>query len=98
VTTVEADDEVILTVRNDGTAIPDHIAAVLFEPYQGGVDQRAKQRSIGLGLPVSRRLARAMGGDLTYSHADGWAAFTIRLPHAADLTEEQQVAAGAAPA
>lgn len=98
VTTVEADDEVILTVRNDGTAIPDHIAAVLFEPYQGGVDQRAKQGSIGLGLPVSRRLARAMGGDLTYSHADGWAAFTIRLPHAVHSTEAERAAAGVAPA
>lgn len=98
VASVEADGEVSLTVRNDGPAIPDHITDVLFEPYQSGVDQRAKQGSIGLGLPVSRRLARAMGGDLTYSHADGWSAFTIRLPQVAETTEEDRTTAAATPA
>jgi signal transduction histidine kinase len=38
--------------------------------------------SIGLGLPVSRRLARLMGGDLVYRH-DGGSIFEIRLPGAA---------------
>lgn len=90
VASLDLDGEVELSVRNDGPAIPDHIADVLFEPYQGGVDQRAKQGSIGLGLPVSRRLARAMGGDLTYSHADGWAVFMIRLPRAVEVSEEEQ--------
>jgi signal transduction histidine kinase len=98
VATRDFDGEVELTVRNDGPAIPDHIADVLFEPYQGGVDQRAKQGSIGLGLPVSRRLARAMGGELSYSHADGWAVFTIRLPCAIEANEEEQATTQVAPA
>lgn len=72
--------QVILTIRNDGPAIPDHIAEVLFEPYQGGRDRPAKQGSIGLGLPVSSRLAAGMGGELSYRYVDGWCTFTIRLP------------------
>ena len=35
----------------------------------------------GLGLYISRRLARAMGGELTVGDADGGGAiFTLRLP------------------
>ncbi|HSJ35598.1 MAG TPA: ATP-binding protein [Acidimicrobiia bacterium] len=79
-----------LVVRNDGPSIPDYIADVLFEPYQGGVDDRAKQGSIGLGLPVSRRLARAMGGDLSYSHSDGWCRFTLGLPSTTVAEEDAQ--------
>lgn len=84
-TTVEVaaeigDEQLILTIRNDGPAIPDHIAEVLFEPYQGGRDRPAKQGSIGLGLPVSSRLAAGMGGGLSYRYVDGWCTFTIRLP------------------
>jgi signal transduction histidine kinase len=69
-----------LVIGNDGAPIPPHVAAVLFEPYQGGIDRRAKQGSIGLGLPVSRRLAWGMGGDLAYEYVDGWCAFSLRLP------------------
>lgn len=74
------EEQVILTICNDGPAIPDHIAEVLFEPYQGGRDRPAKQGSIGLGLPVSSRLAAGMGGELSYRYVDGWCTFTIRLP------------------
>lgn len=88
--TAAVEGEVALIVRNDGPSIPEHIAEVLFEPYQGGVDDRAKQGSIGLGLPVSRRLARAMGGDLSYSHADGWCSFTLGLPSTTVTQEDDQ--------
>lgn len=36
--------------------------------------------SVGLGLSVSRRLARLMGGDLTYDYVDGWSEFRLSLP------------------
>ncbi|HEX2153673.1 MAG TPA: ATP-binding protein [Acidimicrobiia bacterium] len=73
---------VLLTIRNDGPPIPAHLEEVLFQPYQEGRERPSTAGSIGLGLPVSRRLAQAMGGDLTYRHVDGWCEFTVRLPAA----------------
>ena len=40
-----------------------------------------KQQGIGLGVPLDRRLARLMGGDVTVQSAPGeGSTFTIRLP------------------
>jgi signal transduction histidine kinase len=39
---------------------------------------RGVTANVGLGLTVSRELARALGGDLTYHH--GEAVFTILFP------------------
>jgi signal transduction histidine kinase len=59
-----------------GVARPDRER--IFQPYAraGSVDIPG---SIGLGLPVSRRLARLMGGDLVYVD-DGPTTFELRLP------------------
>ena len=38
----------------------------------------------GLGLTVARKLARLMGGDITYDHAAGWSTFTLTLPAASE--------------
>ena len=41
----------------------------------------AAQRGVGLGLAISRDLARAMGGDVTAASAPGaGSTFTIELP------------------
>ena len=44
------------------------------------------QEGIGLGLAISRELARGMGGDLLVESALGAASiFTLRLPRAEDV-------------
>jgi PAS domain S-box-containing protein len=69
-----------LRVLDDGAGVPSHIQETLFEPYQhGGLDHRNRE-SVGLGLFISRNLAHLMGGDLTYSRADGWTVFEMTLP------------------
>jgi PAS domain S-box-containing protein len=75
-------DGVDVTVADTGMGIaPEHHERV-FEPFWQ-VDQR-RNRAIGgtgLGLGVSRRLARLLGGDVTLSSALGkGTSFTLRLP------------------
>jgi two-component system, NtrC family, sensor kinase len=66
-------------VEDDGPGIGDAAAARLFEPFF-----TTKDRGTGLGLAVSRAIARAHGGDVTgETRASGGACFTLRLPRAA---------------
>ena len=83
VVTRASNDRVVAQFCNDGEPVAPELVEVLFEPYQSGRARTLTVGSIGLGLPVSRRLARAMGGDLTYSYEDGWCIFTVELPRAA---------------
>jgi signal transduction histidine kinase len=71
-------------VRDTGEGIePDRLRAV-FEPFVQ-IDQRLTRRKegVGLGLTISRDLARGMGGDLTAASTAGeGSTFTLTLPGA----------------
>ena len=69
-----------VSVRDSGAGIPLDQREAIFEPFGRADAARSIGKSVGLGLSVSRDLARAMGGDLTYSHVDGWSVFTLLLP------------------
>jgi signal transduction histidine kinase len=75
---------VAVTVADTGPGIaPDHLSRV-FEPFVQ-VDARLTrpQGGVGLGLAISRDLARGMGGDLTAESTPGvGSAFTLTLPAA----------------
>jgi hypothetical protein len=70
---------VAVEILNDGEPIATAVAAKLFEPFVK-VSQPGQPDSIGLGLSVSRDLARRMGGDLIYSNAGGRVRFSLSLP------------------
>jgi signal transduction histidine kinase len=74
-----------MRVRDTGRGIAaDHLARV-FEPFVQ-VDTRLTRTSdgVGLGLAISRDLARGMGGDLTVESVLGTGStFTLTLPRAA---------------
>lgn len=74
------DDEVRVEVCDDGTGIPEHLREKVFEPYERAHDVATQPASVGLGLTISRQLARLMGGDLVYSHQDGVSIFAFTLP------------------
>ncbi|WP_395945635.1 ATP-binding protein [Brevundimonas sp.] len=70
-----------LTVQDQGSGISDEAMARLFSPFaQGSAEVARTYGGTGLGLTVSRDLARLMGGDLTATSVEGQgAAFTLGL-------------------
>lgn len=76
----KADQEAVIAVRDNGPAIPVEDRDRIFEPYEGLTGVSGIPGSVGLGLTVSRELARLMGGDLTYDHDGREASFTLSIP------------------
>ncbi len=72
-TTVEID------VVDDGNGVPPTDEDRIFAPYQRADTSSPPAASVGLGLAISRRLARLMGGDLVYLRDDGHTVFRFSL-------------------
>ena len=69
-------------VTDTGAGIPDSMLSHIFEPFVQ-LDRRLNQprEGVGLGLTISRDLARAMGGDLFVESTVGvGSTFTLVLP------------------
>lgn len=84
IATTAAADVVSLAVRDSGVGIsPDKLEAV-FEPFVQAASTLAdRPRGTGLGLTISRQLARSMGGNLTVESVIGnGSTFTLSLPRA----------------
>ena len=80
---VEA-DVVLLHVTDSGIGIPADKIEAIFEPFvQVKEGLAGRDTGVGLGLAISRDLARAMNGDLTVRSVLGEGArFTVSLPRA----------------
>ncbi len=83
-----------IVVADDGTGIPSDEWEKVFESFTraGGVRRHAE--SVGLGLSISRTLARMMKGDLTYRHDGEWSRFELRLPLATPTVDHGDREAG----
>jgi signal transduction histidine kinase len=76
------DDTVTLSIRDTGLGIAADKLETIFEPFvqlhEGLAD---REGGVGLGLSISRDLARAMKGDLTVESIEGKGTrFTLSLP------------------
>lgn len=80
ITASEDGPHVLVNVSDDGEGINHEFREDIFAPYRRAHDRAGLPGSVGLGLAVSRRLARLMDGDLTYSPTDIWSTFALRLP------------------
>lgn len=71
-----------IAVRDDGPGVPPLQRAKLFRPFSKTDHEAARSApGVGLGLALSRRMARQLGGDLAYKPlGDGGARFVLSLP------------------
>lgn len=82
---IEVNPEVVeIRVTDSGEGIAAEHAERIFEPFwQVGQSRFARAAGTGLGLSVSRQLARLMGGDITVrSELGRGSTFLVRLPRA----------------
>ena len=85
-----ADDHVLTRVQDDGPGIPADRLADIFEPFVQ-LDRALgnPREGVGLGLAISRDLARGMQGDLTVESIPGkGSTFTVSLKRAAAIGAE----------
>ncbi len=72
-------DRVEVRVCDNGPAIDGADVEKIFKPFET-LGENRHSASVGLGLPVARRLARLMDGDLTYRHSSDMSCFVLSLP------------------
>jgi two-component system, OmpR family, sensor histidine kinase KdpD len=73
-------DDVLLTIEDDGPGLPAGDPERLFEKFQRG-HAESNVVGVGLGLAISRAAARLHGGDIcAMERPGGGARFEIRLP------------------
>ncbi len=72
-------DGPVVEVRDSGEPLAEHTRIEIFDAYQRAHQDAAPQSSVGLGLTVSRELARRMGGDVTYAHDGRESVFRLHL-------------------
>ena len=77
-------DTVLISVSDTGVGIPADKLDAIFEPFVQLKEGLADRGSgVGLGLAISRDLARGMNGDLTVESSEGRSArLTLALPRA----------------
>jgi two-component system, sensor histidine kinase len=84
VTLAPSPQGLLYTVSDTGPGIEPERLAGIFEPFDhGGVELERQPQGVGLGLSISRRLARAMNGDLTCESEPGRGSrffFTLQAP------------------
>ncbi|MEZ0575544.1 ATP-binding protein [Halodesulfovibrio aestuarii] len=72
------DDGVSVSVEDNGTGIPDHVAEKVFEPF---FTTKATGQGMGLGLAISYGIVREYGGELSILSTVGeGTCFTVRFP------------------
>jgi two-component system, OmpR family, sensor histidine kinase KdpD len=80
ITAVESEDRVILTVRNEGNAIPDNEREQIFAKFYRGSVNRSHVEGTGLGLSIARSIAEAHGGNIWLDSEPAGPAFQFSLP------------------
>gem|GEM_PF-1690376 len=88
---VEVHEDGLVTVDNDGPAIPQAFVEHLFEPFtQAECGDRRRPGGTGLGLAIAQRIVERHGGEIGYRRVDGRTRFWFRLPRTEGPTQPGQ--------
>jgi signal transduction histidine kinase len=81
VSVTEGDDDMSLSVSDQGGGIPPDVMVNLFKPFVKGKTGTAGERSNGLGLYICSRIIEAHGGRIDVNSKEGrGTTFTVILP------------------
>ena len=84
ITATEDGPIVRVAISDNGDGVPPGDEQRIFDAYQRGQGEPQQPGSMGLGLGISRDLARLMGGDLTYRRRNAETILELTLPAAED--------------
>ena len=75
-------EDLVLTVENHGSAIPEATLATMFDPLRRGAEYAGQDDgvSLGLGLFVVREVVRAHDGEVSVRSGGDSTVFTLRMP------------------
>jgi len=88
----QADENVRITVSDNGAGIPQNKLAHLFDGQTSASESAVSdnRRNMGIGLSVCRSIIRAHGGEIyAYNNAKGGASISFMLPASEDEGNEQ---------
>ena len=87
----ESDDEVVLSVWNEGPGIPRDKLPLLFQKFSRlDVPSHAKKRGTGLGLFICKEIVERHGGRIWAESEEGkWAKFSFTLPKGKEERDEE---------
>ncbi|MDX6410952.1 MAG: two-component system, OmpR family, sensor kinase [Gaiellaceae bacterium] len=77
-----SDSRVLFSIEDDGAGVRPDEQEAIFEPGTRGSAGNGDKEGAGLGLALSRRLARSASGDVETVMRTSGALFTVRLPAA----------------
>ena len=83
----ERDDEIVITIADDGPGIPEDALERVFDPFYRLEASRCRETGgTGLGLTVARSAIRAHGGDIRLHNMDpSGLCVTVMLPKTTKL-------------
>ena len=86
VSMTEADGAVMISVFNNGTAVPNELQERIFLP---GVSTKGPDR--GTGLAIVKRIVAECGGSVLLDAEGGGVCFTLRLPYSRDYESASDI-------
>ncbi len=82
ITTMRGHDSLNIRFADNGPGIPAKLQRGIFRPFsRSAKDEEGRKPGVGLGLALSRDIARSIGGELALEKSDeNGTAFTLNLP------------------